>query len=225
MAAPQRKVYPKCEATLIEGGRLINNAFWKRDKYDDAAAPMYRFEVAFKKGDKSIEDFLGFIADYADKAHGPFKGDNDPYGIFDIDGGYLACGVKDGDKMAEKREREGKQGDAYKGHWVLRASTQYNAQGADAEGGAKVLDEDANPVTPMEAGKVYNGCYGRVVVTLGGYQEAKTGYPGIKVYMNGFQKTADGEKLLGSDVTAGLFKPVGRPEGSEAPTRRRRGGA
>lgn len=225
MAAPQKKVYPKCEATMIEGARLIHNAFWKRDQFDEKAAPMYRFECAFKKGDKSIEDFLGKVADYAEEAHGPFKGENDPYGIFDIDGGYLACGVKDGDKMAEKLAREGKNGAVYKDHWVVRASTQYNADGADAEGGAKVVDEDAQPVTPLQAGKVYNGCYGRVVVTLGAYTEAKTGYPGIKVYMNGFQKTADGEKLLGSDVTAGLFKPVGRAEGGETPTRRRRGGA
>ena len=225
MAAQQRVQYPKFEATMIEGARLINNAFWKRDKYDDAAAPMYRFEVAFKKGDKAFDDFLNKVADYADEAHGPFKGADDLYGVFDIDGGYLASGVKDGDKMAAKREREGKPGDAYKGHWVLRASTQYNAQGQDAEGGAYVVDEDGNLVTPMQAGKIYNGCFGRVVVTLGGYKEAKTGYPGIKVYMNGFQKTGDGEKLVSVSAAQGLFKPVGRAEGAEAAPRRRRGGA
>lgn len=192
-------------------GRLINGSLFEKDVYTDAkgreGTPAYKAEMAFDEGDvEELEDAAVEVAieEWGDDAEDEF---------FDGDIHFLI----EGDELAKKRERDGKQGDAYKGKLILRTSTIFNANGDDAPGGVYVCDEDAEAIDFSDRGKIYNGCYGKVSVTLEPYEIR--GDRGVKAYLNGFQFVRDGERLRSSDPSQ-LFKPTAKSEGKG---RRRRG--
>lgn len=202
-------------------GRMINGSLFIKDKFDEKATPSYKIEVAFPKDgdfDAVIEKLLEFVDN-------TWPGLKDKDAELNIDGGNIISGIIDGDRLAAKREKDGKKGDAYKGMWVIRASTIYNHEGRDGDGGVQVWDAAVKPVEPTDAGKVYNGCYVKVAVSLGNYEDDRSGNNGIKFYLNAVQKVDDGEKLVAQRDTSVLFKPVGRTEGAaESTTRSRRKG-
>lgn len=210
--------------------RLINNSLFERDAFKGArddgkeSEPKYKVEVAWPKADKSFDDFYNMLLEIADEEF-----PNRNYEL-DIDGGNLISGILDGDKLAADREARGKKGDAYKDMWVLRASTKFNYNGDPADGGAAVYDEQ---VKRIDAGgdrsKIWNGCYGHVVVKVGTYtsedKRAKTKLDCFNFYLVAFQKTGgdvEKDKLSTSGDKSGLFKPVGREAAGAADGGRRR---
>jgi hypothetical protein len=209
------------EVIYLPEGRLINNSLFEKDAYTDprteqAGTPSYKLEIALDADKaKEIEAVEDKIADVFEK-----EGNGDDAQDF-LDG-KLAGPFKNGDKMAARRERDDKDGDAYKGKTVFRANTSFNLEGVDGPGGIAVFDEDAKPVGFAERGIIYNGCYGIAAVTIGYYIDNK-GDPATKFYLVGFQKTRDGDKLFVGRDNSKLFKPVGRPAGG-GETRRRRAG-
>ncbi len=235
MAKEQTKE-PK-ERFALPKGRMINSSLFEKDQYrpekGEAGKPMYKIEVAFPKEGGTLDAIFAKLQAFADKTwnepefveeNGQKKNNLD--GILDIDGGTIISGVKDGDKLARNREREGKKGDAYKGMWVIRANTQYNADGQDAPGGVEVFDQNLERIGVVRKNEVYNGMYVEVVVNIGDYNEAKTGNHGITFYLAGVQKVEDGERLVTPQSSASLFtkKAVGRTEGSAASTAGAEGG-
>ena len=198
-------------------GRLINHALFERDAYKDPSGkgregdPMYRIEMAFDE--KDIEELEDLIVQAAIDEWGSKAGD-------DYDNGVIETPILDGDELAKKREDKGKKGDAYKGKLVIRAHTIYNRNGEDAPGGVYVCNANAEEITPADRGEVYNGCYGVASVTVQPYLIDRK--KGATLYLNGFQKTDDGERLRSADPSS-LFKPMMSKDSEDKGRRRRRG--
>lgn len=199
------------ELVMLPEGRLVNNALFERDQFDAQSKPKYQVEVAIPKTDKAFDEIINKLYEAAE-AEGLPQSEK-----FTIDGGRVPCGVLDGDAMAKRREAEGKPGDAYKGCWVIRASTLYNHEGREAEGGASVVNEYGEKVTLHDAGQVYNGCYGITAVRIGTYKDdgrGGTGQMATKMFLAGFQKSNDGEKLASGQDVAAAFKPLKARDGA-----------
>lgn len=200
----------KIDTFTLPEGRVINHSLFKKDAFDDKSVPSYKIELAFDKDSAEMADLEDMLLDAADQRWGAGAGD-DP---------DLVLPLLDGDKLAKKREKKGKQGDAYKGMIVIRSNTIYNLDGQDGPGGIQVFDADAAPIEPARQGEVYQGCYGIGAVNIGFYED-NDGNNAIKLYLAAFQKTRDGERLVTASDRSTLFKPVGRENGGGTARRRR----
>lgn len=197
-------------------GRLVNSALWEKDSFTTErgaeSVPRYKVEMAFEPEDMAeFEDAVVAVAvdEWGEQAEE------------DYDQERLRSPVLDGDKLADEREARGKQGDAYRGKLVVRASTQFNRNGEDGPGGVYVCGPDAKELDFAERGRVYNGCYGTASVTIRAYPGVAGGQDGVTLYLNGFQLVKDGDRLRGADPSS-LFSPM-MGEGSESKGRRARG--
>lgn len=196
-------------------GRLINNSLFERDVYKDPKGregpPRYKIEMAFDE--KDIVDLENAIVSVAVAEWGP--GAEKEY-----DDGQIETPILVGDEQAKKREAKGKNGDAYKGKLVIRASTAFNKHGEDAPGGVYVCGPDAKEIDFADRGSIYNGCYGVAVVEPSAYliDDEK----GVTLYLHGFQKVKDGDRLRSQDVSS-LFKPMAPVAGDASKGRRARG--
>ena len=210
--------------TLPEG-RVINCALFEKDVYTDkqgnAGKPSYKIEVAFEpedvEGEGTFEDQLieAAIEKWGTDAEGDFLT------------GKIRSPFLDGDKLAAKREKNGKPGNAYVGKLVIRPHTLFNRDGRDGPGGIAVWDEgdsgEIASIEPMQGdAQVYPGMYGKVAVTIGSYED-RDGEPCLMLYLAAFQKTKDGEKLMSPRDTSKLFAPVGRKKGEASKRRTRKG--
>ncbi len=219
------------EAIKLPVARVINHSLFVKEAYKDLkdpkkeSKPRYKVEIAWAKDDAAFNEFYDLLERIADEE---FPGKQ--YGL-DIFEGDLISGIRDGDEIAADREKRGKKGDAYKGMWVLRASTDFNYNGEDADGGAQVYGEDAKRIDAVagDRSRIYSGCYGHLAVKVGTYQtddaRTKKKFDCLNYYLVAFQKTGDGEKLATGGDASGLFKPVGRDAAEAgAPRRPRRPG-
>lgn len=196
-------------------GRLMNNSLFVKDVYTDdkgnEGTPAYKVEMAIDRelveGEGTIEDhILAMLAEeYGDEIYDEF------------DAGEIITGLKDGDEYAKKRERNGKDGSAYKGKMIVRANTIFNKDGVDGPGGIQVYDEDVEDVLPTNSNVIFNGCYGIAAVTVKPYVDQKTGYRAATFYLSAFQKTGgtDEDRLVSAQDHSGLFKKVGRKSQDE----------
>lgn len=204
------------ERWALPEARVINNSLFKKDKYNDKATASYKIEVAIRKDDPACKALFDKLFDIAAEAF-PKLSDKDLEQK--INGGKVK-GVLDGDVQAKKREAKDKQGDAYKGTWVIRAHTIYDATGNDGDGGVEVFDEKVERIMPVNGSQVYNGSYGVTAVAVKGWSDTDddTGelVYGLTFYLCGFQKTKDGDKLSSGGSSSSLFKPVGRAPKTES---------
>ena len=209
----------KMDTFTLPEARLINCSLFTKDAFNDKSVPSYKLEVAISLEDvEGIERVEDVLFDAADSKWGEGAGDDED----------LVLPLLNGDKLAKKREKKGKQGDAYKGMIVIRANTIYNKDGIDGSGGIQVFDEEAELVPVARQGEIYQGCYGIAAVNIGFY-ETDDGDHAMKFYLAAFQKTKDGERLMTASDKSNLFKPTGRKkrtaeggEGTEGKRRRRR---
>lgn len=193
-------------------GRVINCSLFEKDKYDDKATAQYKIEMAYDPDD--IIDAEDKIVDFIINEWGASA--EDLYNDGEIEGPVI-----EGDELAERRERKGKAGDAYKGKLVIRFNTQFNKMGQNAPGGIAVYDLDVSSIEPVDQAKVYNGCYGVVAGTISKYETNK-GKKAVKVYLNAFQKTKEGEPLAANSDYSKVFTPVAGAASSGDDGRRRR---
>ena len=202
------------ERITLPEGRLINHALFEKDTFKDEkgreATPRYKIELALEVDSvKELEDAIvaAAVAEWGASAEKEY------------DEGKIDSPILEGDELAAKREAKGKSGDAYKGKLVVRASTQFNKNGDDAPGGVYVCGPDAVELDFADRGQVFNGCFGVAVVVPSAY--SISGKRGVTLYLEGFQKTKDGDRLGGGDKSS-LFKPM-MGAGSESKGRRSRG--
>ena len=209
------------EQYLLPEGRVINHSLFVRDQYvsegGDEGKPSYKIELAFEKG--VLDDLYNKCCDVADEKWGKGAGDEESFIV----------PILDGDKLKAKREDKGKVGDAYGGMEVIRAKTIYNKFGAEADGGIQVFAPDVSEIGPANQGEVYQGCYGHAAIVFNPYIKKGTNgeedRKAVSFYLNAFQKTKDGEKLVTGADHSQMFKPVGRTGGGDGgSTRRRRKG-
>jgi hypothetical protein len=209
-----RKEETKTREIIYYEGRMINGSPWEKDRFNEKSTPSYKIEVAFPAGGPEDEKLWAALCSYAEGKWGP-------EGVADLENGAIANPLLDGDKLAQKRERKGKKGDAYRGMVVVRANTVFNHEGNDAPGGIAVFNEDAERIDFMDsAGKssLYNGCMVRVAATIASY-EGDDG-DGLKFYLSAVQKIGEGERLV-SMREYDAFKPTGRKSGGERRERAR----
>ncbi|MEE9598187.1 MAG: ssDNA-binding protein [Acidiferrobacterales bacterium] len=208
------------ELLMLPEGRVINASLFEKDQFDEAAKPRYNIELAFDpddvEGAGTIEDkLLEYAVDkWGDGAEDDYFNDK------------IRSPLLDGDKMAARREKKGKPGDAYKGKLVIRAHTFFNLDGNDAPGGIQVWDENTKAITIMSQAKIYSGMYGVAGVTIGDYMgkdQDGDEVPSLMFYLGGFKKTGDGERLVTTKDTSTLFKAVGRKKGDTAKRKTRKG--
>ncbi len=197
-------------AWLLPEGRLINQALFIKDQYNDKATPCYKLELAFD--DKDLDDAEARLMAAA----------VDKWGAGADQDKNLILPFLDGDTLAAKRESKGKEGDAYKGKVVIRANTIYNSEGNDADGGISVYGIETEPLSIVlgNSKEVYAGCYGYAAVTIGTYTEEKTDNRALKFYLTAFKKSKDGDALSSGSDHSGLFggtpAAAGRTEGETA---------
>ncbi len=195
-------------------GRVINQSLFEKDVYTDPkgreGVPSYKIELAFDEGD-ALAEFENVLVEAAVAEWGAEAADD--Y----WENGKIRSPILNGDELAAKREAKGKEGDAYKGKFIIRAHTIFNAQGMDAPGGIYVCDANAVSLDFADRGKIYNGCHGLVSVTISCYDIDGRG---VSLYLNGFQFVKDGDPLRSSDPSS-LFSPM-MGAGSESKGRRRR---
>ncbi len=198
-------------------GRLINHSLFEKDVYTDErgreATASYKAELAFDLDDE-FKAFEGAIVDFAVKTWGAAAEE-------EYWNGAIRAPVLVGDELAKTREEKGKKGDVYAGKYVVRAHTVFNRNGEDGAGGVYVCGPDAKELDFADRGKVYNGCFGKISVTLQAYKI--DGRRGITLYLNGFQLVKDGDRIRGGDPS-NLFSPMmGQAGGGESKGRRSRG--
>ena len=203
---------------LTPEGRLINHALFEKDVYENPQGggkgkPRYKVEMAFDPD--QLNDLEDRIVDMAIEKWGK-DAEADYY-----DKGTIKSPLLFGDELAKKREAKGKEGDAYKGKIVIRASTEFNGQGQNAPGGVYVAGMDAAELPFTDRGKVYPGCMGKAVLTPAVYETPQG--RGVTLYLNGFQLTGEGERLT-TNTVAGAFQPVNGTASAPAAGRRRRAG-
>jgi len=198
-------------------GRVINHSLFVKDLFDDgkkkADKAYYKLELAFEPED--VQELEDAMLDFAVEKWGEGADEDDDL--------YLP--LMDGDKLAKKRERKDKDGDAYKGKIVLRMKTEFNKEGENDGGGVSVFDEDTEPVTAMNKGDIYPGCYGQAAIAFAGYdKDTDDGdqVNAITVYLVAFQKHRDGDKLVQSSDKSQLFKKVGKKDKKEGGRKRRK---
>lgn len=215
--AKEKTEKKEVKTIMLPVGRIINHSLFTPDQYDEKAAPRYTVELAFDpealldrpKDGNSIEDELVFagVDEWGDKFETLFEE------------GKTIVPFLDGDKLAAKREENGKPGDAYKGKLVIRAATQYDKNGNQCKmgdtAGIHVYDMEAAPITAMNRDEIYQGCYAIAAVTIWNYTDERTGSKGQKFFLKAIQKADDGEKLVTPSDPSKLFKPLGRKAGGE----------
>lgn len=209
-----KKAKPAAKFTLPEG-TIIYHSLFTKDQFDEGSKAAYKIEMAFPKGALQEFGLEDMIIEAAEAEWGELSEDevND-----------LVWPIHDGDELAAKREKRGKNGDAYKGKDVIRANTIYNAMGVDGPGGIEVFDAELNKLDNVaDQGMVYGGALAKVAVSIGTYQDNRYDRHGLKFYLNAVQITGEGERLGGNTDHSSLFKPVGRAEGEGVKRRARAG--
>lgn len=237
MARNDKSAGTKPDTTIVfPEGRLINNSVFIKDQYDANSAPLYKVEFTVDMEGPELDRVIDRVFDLVDQnwnLGGNFKLDIDATaedlmpkakggtGVMIVDTFFLY-----GDELAAKREAKGKPGEAYKGKFVVRADTKYNADGADAPGGIAVYGPDKTPITILEQGQVYNGMNCIVACNIGFWENDKTGHHAVKCYLKAMQKTGDNEKLTAPVDHSTLFeaRAVGRDQAAGAGPRRGRKG-
>lgn len=226
----------KAEQFTLPEGRLINQSLFERDVYKDEKGiegkPLYKAEVGFTPadvtGEGTIEDKLiaavekAFGGEAADDYIAYLEGK--PTKLATWSGPFL-----NGDDLAAARAAKGKEGDAYKGTLVIRTNTAYNKDGAEGPGGIHVYDQDVAPIQMLDKGKVFNGCYGHVCVTIGTSEiQQRTATAGkiryVKFYLSAFQVTRNEEsdRLQAASDKSSAFKPYARPANANTSSTGRR---
>lgn len=218
----------KSKAFATPEGRVINCSLFEKDTYTDArgnaGTPAYKVEIAFNPDDVLGEGTDGMtledrLYDAAEEKWGEGSGE-----LFLA--GKIRSPLLIGDKLAERREKRGKPGDAYKGKIVIRAHTFFNKHGENAPGGIAVWDQAVEVIDVVKREEVYPGCFGIVGLTIAFYvdtddeDEEKNC---LMFYLSSFQKTNDGDRLMTPTDTSTLFEARGRPKGEASKKRGRKG--
>ena len=209
----------KQDVIMLPEGRVTNHSLLIRDQYEEGADYKYTLELAFEEN--ALDDLYEACCDFADEEFGAGTSDED---------GDLYIPILNGDKLAARREKKGKVGDAYKDMEVVRVSTKFNKYGDPDDGGAAVYMPDAKTeITAANKSELYPGMYGITAIVLKGYEKTVQDedgddkrIPAITLYLQAFQKTKDGEKLSTSDKSQ-LFKPVGKAKKEDGGRKRRKG--
>lgn len=200
-------------------GRLINGHLFVKSAYTDPrtqkpGTPYYTLEMAFDPKDiynsKDPDALESIVAAAIEEKWGEQVWDD-----YDVRMPFL-----EGDDLKKRRERKGKEGEAYGGKTVIRAKTIYNKDGEDDVGGIEVYDEAVQPIAAAQKGQIYNGCMGIAVLSINLYED-NAGNPAAGFYLKAFQKTGDGERLRSHSDRSGMFKPIKTT--GKRPARRVRG--
>lgn len=219
------------EARGINLHLFVPNAYQDPKPGSKPGEPAYKAEMAFSAEDRdTIEELM---ADAMAAEFGKAAGD----AFFNRDAGYFSPFL-DGDELAGARAAKGKEGDAYKGKFILRMNTIYNHAGVKiAEGGSggiAVYGPDAERIEVARQSEVFNGSYGIVAVTFkarestddvieNGRKRQVTSRT-IKTYLKAYQMTRGEEADRLTSAQANPFKPLQRAGAAGADGGRRRRG-
>jgi len=220
MATTEKKAVKRY--TLPEGQVTYDNML-EKTVFKDGDKPKYKVELRF---DPKLVTGAGTIEDALIDAACDKWGDGAEKQFLE---GKILSPILDGDKLAARRVEDGKSGDFYAGYSIIRPTTQFNRDGQDAPGGISVYAPDVSPIEAVNHRKeIYAGVWGIAAVTIFTYLDSR-GDKAVGFYLEAFQKTKDGERLIAPVDRSTLFKPMARttaaPTGGDTSgTRRRRAG-
>ena len=209
-------------AFALPEGRLINGHLFVRQVYKDEKGregkPNYSVEMTFDPG--QLDEFEKYLENVMVAHFGAEK-----FGQYE-ENGWVRWPIRDGDKKAARRKANGKNGEAYEGKDVVSASSLYNKNGEEADGGIEVFDAEVNLIEPVNKSEVYNGSFGVAAVKGKAYE--RTGDDGdpimsVVLYLEAYQKTRDGDRMAQKQDRTALFQKVGGTgaSGSKGGGRRR----
>lgn len=143
--------------------------------FEDGAVPKYGVTVLIPKDHEDAVMVIDLIQQcYDENKHVMFK-------AFPLTSTKMNYPLRDGDEYADQKAAEGKDGEAYRGHYYLKASTANQPNVFD------VMGEDVIDLT-----EVYSGCFARVSITLWPYNKKGQGFT---FFLNSVRKYEDGEPL------------------------------
>lgn len=96
--------------------------------------------------------------------------------------------LRDGDEYADEKEAMGKDAEAYRGCYYLKASSKSQP---------KAFDSDKQDILDLD--EVYSGCYCRGVVVGASFDNVSKGF---KFYLNSVMKIDEGDRLGGFTASA-----------------------
>ena len=214
------------EAFSLPVGRVINASLFEKDTFTDTqgnpGTPSYKIELVFNpedllgEGTEDVPTVEDMLYNAAEEKWGKGAGD-------DCLEGRMRSPLLDGNKLAARREKKGKPGEAYEGKLVIRAHTLFNKDGDNATGGIQVWDENVKAIDPVKKAAIYPGCFGVAAVTIGTYTTKDNEGDEVNAmmfYLSAFQKTEEADRLSTPKDTSTLFRKVGRSEGSKKRTRK-----
>ena len=207
-------------------GRGINLHLFVRQVYKDPVTgkegePQYSAEMAYPKPAGGAVDMLNPLETYCMDVL------NDQFGTEKVNQylnkDWLRIPIKDGNKKADRREANGKAGDAYRDMWVISSSTRFNKNGDPDAGGIDVFDPEVNPIEAVNKSTIYNGCMGIIAVKGKGYEgtsrDTSDPFMSVVLYLEAFQMTGTGERLASAPNRAGLFQKRPQSGGQATGTR------
>jgi len=100
----------------------------------------------------------------------------------------LAFPFKRGSDEKAKAEQKGKDGSAYEGMWVVKATSKYQPE---------VRDQNLELVPEIQSSRVYSGVYAYTELNFTTYDGVGANPDGVKAYLNKLMTLETGERLGG----------------------------
>lgn len=168
---------------LVLSSHRVSYVTLKEPKaFEEGQTPKYSVTFLITKDHPDVDRIKRvFKAAYDAKKEEHFKGL--PFTSPKID-----SPLRDGDEYADEKAAEGKNGEAYRGCYYLKASSTSQP---------KVFDVDKQDVIDLD--DVYSGCMCRGVINVRTYNNTTYKKRGYSTYLESVMKTGDGTPLGGGN--------------------------
>jgi hypothetical protein len=179
-------------------GRLCFPHLDKPSSIREGAAAKYGIEILIPKN-SNIDKLKAAILECAKAAFGEFQprgsdgkpvGKPRPWKLSDF--GAEELPIKDGDAKATEMAAADKNGEAYRGHFYIRARSSRKPT---------VVGPTKENIPETD---VYGGAYGRLVMSCMSYRTEKGNKPATTFLLDAVQFTRDGDRFGGGDRAATL---------------------
>lgn len=171
---------------IVLGSHRVSYVTLKEPRaFDDDKDPQYSVTFLIPKDHPDVAKIKACIkAMYDANKESKFKG-------LPLTSPKLHNPLRDGDEYADEKEAEGKDAEAYRGCYFLKASSKSQP---------KAFDIDKQDILDLD--EVYSGCYCRGVIVGWAFNNETYRTKGFSFYLNSVMKIDEGDRLGGFTASA-----------------------
>ena len=171
---------------IVLGSHRVSYVTLKEPRaFDDDKDPQYSVTFLIPKDHPDVAKIKACIkAMYDANKESKFKG-------LPLTSPKLHNPLRDGDEYADEKEAEGKDAEAYRGCYFLKASSKSQP---------KAFDIDKQDILDLD--EVYSGCYCRGVIVGWAFNNETYRTKGFGFYLNSVMKIDEGDRLGGFIASA-----------------------